>query len=277
MSKKKLLLLISDVATFTVLTLIFIVPFIFIFLTASKSKLEASLFQFSWPSEFRLFQNMSEVLQYADYRMVRALWNSTLLTIGSIVLILVLAGLIAYVLQRRNDRVATFVSTLILSGLILPPSVVPTIFVLQNIGLYKTLVGLIFVEVALGLPFAVLIMRAFMSSIPREIDEAAIIEGASRLQLFSYIIFPLLKPALITITVITAVAIYNDFTLPLYFLPGESNVTAQLTLFSFISQSNSQWNLVFANVVIITIPPLIMYIFFQKQIEAGMTSGAVKG
>jgi raffinose/stachyose/melibiose transport system permease protein len=277
MSKKKLLLLVSDVTTFTVLTLIFIVPFIFIFLTASKSKLEASLFAFSWPSEFRLLQNMSEVMQYADYRMVRALWNSTLLTVGTIVLLLLFAGWIAYVLQRRNDKIATVVSTLILSGLILPPSVVPTIFVLQNIGLYKTLVGLIFVEVALSLPFAVLIMRAFMASIPREIDEAAIIEGASRLQLFSHIIFPLLRPALITITVLTAVAIYNDFTLPLYFLPGESNVTAQLTLFSFISQSNSQWNLVFANVVIITIPPLIMYIFFQKQIESGMTSGAVKG
>jgi raffinose/stachyose/melibiose transport system permease protein len=277
MSRKKLLSLFSDVATFTVLTLLFIVPFIFIFLTASKSKQEASLFRFSWPSEFRLLQNISEVLQYGDYRMVRALWNSTLLTVGSIILILVLAGWIAYVLQRRNDRVANVVGVLMLSGLILPPSVVPTIFVLQQIGLYKTLIGLIFVQVALSLPFAVLIMRAFMASIPREIDEAAMIEGASRLQLFGYIIFPLLKPALITITVITAVAIYNEFTLPLYFLPGESNVTAQLTLFSFISQSNSQWNLVFANVIIITIPPLILYIFFQKQIEAGMTSGAVKG
>jgi raffinose/stachyose/melibiose transport system permease protein len=73
------------------------------------------------------------------------------------------------------------------------------------------------------------------------------------------------------------VVIYNDFTLPLYFLPGNENVTAQLTLFSFISQFSSRWDLLFANVIIITIPPLIMYIFFQKQIVAGLTSGAVKG
>ena len=164
-----------------------------------------------------------------------------------------------------------------LSGLILPPSVVPTIFVLERIGLDKTLIGLILVEVALSLPFAVLIMRAFMASVPCERDEAAIIDGASSLHLFARVILPLLRPAIITITVITAAAVYNDFTLPLYFLPGEENVTAQLTLFSFISQSNSQWNLVFANVFIITIPPLVMYVFFQRQIEAGMTSGAVKG
>lgn len=277
MKPKKLRLLLGDVIVSVVVGVVFIVPFIFMVLTASKNRQEASLFRFSWPTEFRLLQNVRKVLQFADYRMLRALWNSTLLTVGSIVLILLLAGGIAYVLQRRNDRVAAAVSVIMLTGLILPPSVVPTIFVLERIGLDKTLIGLIFVEVALGLPFAVLIMRAFMASIPRELDEAAIIDGASRLQLFARVILPLLQPAIITITVITAVAIYNDFTLPLYFLPGEENVTAQLTLFSFISQSNSQWNMVFANVFIITIPPLIMYVFFQRQIEAGMTSGAVKG
>lgn len=277
MTPKKLRLLLGDVVVFVVVGVVFVVPFVFMVLTASKSKQEASLFEFSWPTELRLLENFQEVLQFADYRMLRALLNSTLLTVGSIVLILLLAGGIAYVLQRRDDRVAAFVSVLMLSGLILPPSVVPTIFVLERIGLDKTLVGLILVEVALGLPFAVLIMRAFMASIPRELDEAAIIDGAGGLHLFARVILPLLRPALITITVITAVAVYNDFTLPLYFLPGEENVTAQLTLFSFISQSNSQWNLVFAAVFIITVPPLIMYIFFQRQIEAGMTSGAVKG
>ncbi len=148
---------------------------------------------------------------------------------------------------------------------------------LERIGLDKTLTGLILVEVASGLPFAALIMCAFMASVPRELDEAAIIDGAGGLHLFARVILPLLQPAIITITVITAVAVYNDFTLPLYFLPGEENVTAQPTLFGFISQSNSQWNLVFAAVFIITIPPLVMYVFFQRQIEAGMTSGAVKG
>ena len=80
-----------------------------------------------------------------------------------------------------------------------------------------------------------------------------------------------------TVIVTSSVAIYNDFSNPLYFLPGDANVTAQLTLFSFMSQFNSQWNLLFADVIIITIPPLILFMFFQRQIVSGMTSGAVKG
>ena len=80
-----------------------------------------------------------------------------------------------------------------------------------------------------------------------------------------------------TVIVVSSVGIYNDFTGPLYFLPGAQNVTVQLTLYSFISQFSSQWNLLFADVVIITIPPLIMFMFFQRQIIAGMTGGAIKG
>ena len=79
------------------------------------------------------------------------------------------------------------------------------------------------------------------------------------------------------VIVTSSVGIYNDFVGPLYFLPGSENVTAQLTLFSFMSQFSSQWNLLFADVVIITIPPLIMFMFFQRQIVSGMTAGAIKG
>lgn len=269
--------ILTDAITLIVVGVVFIVPFVFIFLTASKSQAEAALFEFSLPSDFRLFQNLWEVIQFRDYRMLLALWNSTLLTVGSVILIVILAASVAFVIQRRNDRVASIMSILMLTGLIIPPAVVPTIFVLQEIGLYKTIIGLIFVEVAIQLPFAVLILRAFMASIPREIDEAAIIDGASAWQLFLYVILPLLRPAIITIVVVSAVVIYNDFTLPLYFLPGSENVTAQLTLFSFISQFSSRWDLLFADVVIITIPPLVMYIFFQRQIVEGLTSGAVKG
>lgn len=269
--------LMLDAITLLVMGIVFIIPFIFIILLASKTQQEAALFEFTLPSQFRLFENLQEVIQFRDYRMLLALWNSTVLTVGSVVLIVLLGASVAFVIQRRNDRVASFASTMMLTGLIIPPAVVPTIFVLQEIGLYKSLVGLIFVEVAIQLPFSVLILRAFMASIPREIDEAAIIDGVSSWQLFTLVILPLLRPAIVTIVVVSAVVIYNDFTLPLYFLPGAENVTAQLTLFSYISQFSSQWNLLFANVIIITIPPLIMYIFFQRQIVAGMTSGAVKG
>ena len=266
-----------DALSLVVIGIVFVVPFAFIFLTAAKTRPEAALFQFSWPSEFQLLQNIGEVLAFGDYRMFRALWNSTLLTVGSVTLIVLLSALVAFVMQRRQDRMASIVSSIMLAGLIIPPSVVPTIFLLQWLGIYKTLFGLIMVEVAYTMPFAILIFRAFMASIPGEIDEAAIMDGASPLRVFFSIILPLLQPAIITVIVTSAVGIYNDFVGPLYFLPGSENVTAQLTLFSFMSQFSSQWNLLFADVLVITILPLIMFMFFQRQIVSGMTTGAIKG
>jgi raffinose/stachyose/melibiose transport system permease protein len=266
-----------DVLSLVVIGIIFVVPFIFIFLTAAKTRGEAALFQFTWPSEFQLIQNIREVMTFGDYRMFRALWNSTLLTVGSVTLIVLLSALVAFVMQRRRDRMASLVSSIMLAGLIIPPAVVPTIFLLQWLGIYKTLFGLIMVEVAYTMPFAILIFRAFMASIPSEIDEAAIMDGASPLRVFFFIVLPLLRPAIITVIVTAAVGIYNDFTGPLYFLPGSENVTAQLTLFSFISQFSSQWNLLFADVLVITILPLVMFMFFQRQIVSGMTKGAIKG
>ena len=164
-----------------------------------------------------------------------------------------------------------------LAGLIIPPAIVPTIYVLQSLGLFKTLIGLTLVEIAFLLPFSVLIFRTFMASIPRELDEAAIIDGATGPQLFRHVIFPLLRPAIITVIVVSAVAVYNDFVNPLYFLPGNENATVQLTLYNFTSQMGSRWQLLFTDVLLITIPPLIMFILFQRQIVSGMAAGAVKG
>ena len=92
------------------------------------------------------------------------------------------------------------------------------------------------IEVALQMPFAVLVFRAFMASVPRELDEAATIDGASPLRIFFSVILPLMRPAIVTVVVITAVTVYNDFTLPLYFLPGSENVTVQLTLYNLSSK-----------------------------------------
>ncbi len=267
----------ADAITLVVVGVIFIVPFVFILLTASKSRQEAGLFAFTWPNQFLLLENLVGVISSNDYRMLLALRNSALLTVTSVTLIVFFSALVAYVMQRRNDWVANLVNAVMFAGLVLPPAVVPTVFWMQTLGIYKTILSLVFVEVALALPFSTLILRAFIGTIPREIDEAAIIDGASPTRLFLSVILPLLRPAIVTIIVTSSVAIYNDFSNPLYFLPGSQNVTAQLTLFTFMSQYNSQWNMVFADVVLITIPPLILFMFFQRQIVSGMTSGAVKG
>jgi raffinose/stachyose/melibiose transport system permease protein len=266
-----------DVAAFAVAGIVFVIPFVFIVLTAAKDRVEAARFEFSLPTDWFLLDNIAQVLAARNGIVVTAMRNSLILTVGSVTILVVLAAMVAFVLQRRRDRVAALVTALMLAGLIIPPAIVPTIYVLQSIGLFKTLVGLTLVEIAFLLPFSVLIFRTFMSSIPRELDEAAIIDGATGTQLFRHVIFPLLRPAVITVIVVSSVAVYNDFVNPLYFLPGNENATVQLTLYNFTSQMGSRWQLLFTDVLLITIPPLIMFILFQRQIVSGMAAGAVKG
>ena len=125
------------------------------------------------------------------------------------------------------------ISLLVLAGLIVPPAVVPTIWVLQKVGLFKTMPGLILVEIAYGLPFCILLFRAFMATVPRELDEAAVVDGAGPMQIFFRVIFPVLRSVIMTVIILQTVFVYNDFQNPLYFLPGTQNATVQVTLLNF--------------------------------------------
>ncbi len=258
-------------------TVFFLVPFTFVITMAAKDPREASLLEFSWPAHFQLWDNIVQVFQARDYMLIIAFINSTILTVASVTLMVICGAMIAFVLDRRKSKLNPLINTLVLAGLIIPPAVVPTIWVMQSLGIFKTLFGLILIEVAFGLSFTVLTMRAFVATIPREIDEAAIVDGAGGLRLFFRVIFPLLKSVIVTIVVVQSIFVFNDFQNPLYFLPGDKNATVQLTLFNFQSQYVTTYNLLFANILVITIPMLVMYIVFQRQIVAGMTSGAVKG
>ncbi|WP_433383987.1 carbohydrate ABC transporter permease [Actinoplanes sp. CA-142083] len=257
--------------------IVFLVPFAFILLTAVKDHQQASLLDFSWPHQFQFVQNFVDVVQARDYMLIIAFINSTILTVTSVTLMVVLGAMVAFVLQRRKSRWNGLVNALVLAGLIIPPAVVPTIWVLQKLGLFRTMPGLILIEVAFGLSFVILLFRAFIGTIPRELDEAAIIDGAGPMRLFFRVVLPLLRPVIITSIVVQSVFVFNDFTNPLYFLPGDQNATVQLTLYNFSSQYSTQYNLLFMNILLITIPPLIMFLFFNRQIVAGMTAGAIKG
>ncbi|GAA3879871.1 carbohydrate ABC transporter permease [Tessaracoccus defluvii] len=258
-------------------TVFFLVPFAFVFMMAGKTAPEAARLEFSWPTEFVMLDNIVAVFQARNYMLIIAFINSTILTVASVTLMVIFGSMIAFVLDRRRSKLNPWINGAVLAGLIIPPAVVPTIWVMQSMGLFKTLIGLILIEVAFGLSFTVLTMRAFMATIPREIDEAAIVDGAGPLRLFFRVILPLLKPVIVTIVVVQSIMVFNDFQNPLYFLPGDQNATVQLTLFNFQSQFLTQYNLLFTNILVITIPMLVMYLIFQRQIVAGMTSGAVKG
>jgi raffinose/stachyose/melibiose transport system permease protein len=264
-------------ASIVVTFVLFIIPFLFIISIASKTVREAANLEFSIPTSFVLLDNLVQVVQARDFLMVIAFINSVVLTVVSVAVLVVLGSMIAYVLQRRSGKLNAAVSLLVLAGLIVPPAVVPTIWVLQQVGLFKTMPGLILIEIAFGLPFSILLFRAFIAGIPRELDEAARVDGASPIRTFFQVIFPVLRSVIMTVIILQSVAIYNDFQNPLYFLPGTQNATVQLTLFNFQSQFNTQYNLLFAGILLVAIPPLIMFIFFNRKIVEGMAAGSVKG
>ncbi|WP_108461523.1 carbohydrate ABC transporter permease [Devosia naphthalenivorans] len=257
--------------------IVFLVPFSFIILMAFKDRTQAQLLDFSWPQGMHLWSNIVEVVTTRNWMLLTAFINSTILTVASVTLLVIFAAMVGFVLQRRKTRFNGLIEFLILAGLMIPPAVVPTIWLLQGIGLFGKLHGMVLVEIAYSLPFSILLYRAFIATIPREMDEAAIIDGARPLDVFFRIVLPLLWPVTVTNIVVQSVAIFNDFTNPLYYLPGNANATVQLTLYNFQSQFQTSYNLLFTNIALITIPPLIVFLFFNRQIVAGMTAGAVKG
>jgi raffinose/stachyose/melibiose transport system permease protein len=255
---------------------IFGIPFYFVIINAFKDVQESSLLNMDWPSASHFIENLQEVLSARDGMILRAFYNSVMITGLSIILLILFGAAAGYVLQRKVSKVTPFINFLLLAGLIIPPAVVPTIWVLQEIGLFKTMPGIVLVEVALNLPFTIILFRGFMVTIPKSLDEAALIDGCGRFRLFFHIILPLLKPVSATVVVLTAVSVYNDFVNPLYFFPGAENATLQLTLYNFMSMYITKWNLLFTNILVISIPPLILFIIFNKKIVAGMTAGSVK-
>jgi len=267
----------GGIAAIAATFVVFVIPFLFIILMAFKDKQQSALRDFSWPNGFHLFENLYEVIKTRNWMMITAFINSSLITVVSVTLLIVLAAMVGFVLARRKTKWNGTIEFLILAGLMIPPAVVPTIWLLQGLKLFGTLHGMILIQVAYNLPFSIILYRAFIATIPRELDEAAVIDGARPLDVFFRIILPLLWPVTVTNIVVQSVGIFNDFTNPLYYLPGNQNATVQLTLYNFQSQFSTAYNLLFTNILLITIPPLIVFMFFNRQIVAGMTAGAVKG
>jgi raffinose/stachyose/melibiose transport system permease protein len=275
--KKGLSRIFVEVIAVIVCSAIFLVPFYFIIVNAVKTRQEAAKLSIAWPTDFRVLENIQEVLSARDNMLLLAFFNSSVITISSIVILLVVCSMAGFILQRKKGKAITIIGAIFLSGLMIPPAVVPTIWVLEQLHIFKTFPGIILVMVAISIPFSILLYTGFVATIPKELDEAAIIDGCGGFRLFFNIIFPMLKPIHSTVIILNAVQIFNDFVHPLYFFPGSDNATVQLTLYNFMSMYDTSWNLLFANVLLITIPPFILFLIFSEKIVAGMTAGSVKG
>ena len=268
--------IIGDVIGVLLTVVIFIIPFYFMFVQSITTKKEANRLSIAWPTELH-FENYLEVIKHGNYQLVTAFKNSAILTVFTVLGLIVTGAMAGYVIQRRKGKLMTTIQSVIMLGLMIPASILPTIRMLQSMGIYKTMFSMVMIEIALQTPFTIMLYRGFMSSIPVDLEEAASIDGCNRWQIFQKVIFPLLKPIQATIIILVGVQTFNDFTNPLYFLPGAANTTVQLTLYNYKGQLGNNYNLLFADIIIITVPMLILFLFFNKRIVAGMVAGAVKG
>ncbi len=256
------------------ISIVFVYPILMVVMTSFKKKTEANVLSVSLPSEW-MFENYQQVWEKA--KIGQSLLNSLQITTFSVILILVFASTLSFVLVRRNTRACRAISGLLSFGIIAPMAILPTSQLLRFLGLYGEKAALVFVYAAIYLPFSVMLFSSFIKTLPVEMDEAGVIDGTRGFGLFFRIIFPLLRPVTTTIGVLAFMWVWNDFQYPLYLLNSSAKWTLPLSVYSFYGQYSRSWNLVCADMVIVSIPVVLLYMFAQKYIVSGMTAGAVKG
>jgi raffinose/stachyose/melibiose transport system permease protein len=165
---------------------------------------------------------------------------------------------------------------MLLFGIIAPIAILPTVQLFRYLNIYGSKISLIFLYASIYLPFSTMLFSSFIKSIPQELDEAAVMDGAARYELFFRVIFPLLKPVTATTGILAFMWVWNDFQYPLYFLNSSTKWTLPLSVYNFYGQYSRSWNLVCADMVLVSLPVILVYIVAQKYIIAGMTAGAVK-
>ena len=271
--KQKHMLLVREVV-FWLLSLIIIVPFLIVVFNAFKTKPEALNMELSLPTALH-FENFAKVWEDAD--ILNSLKNSLILSVTSVTITVIASSMCAYVISRYRTRLNRFIYVYFAMGLMVPVSMVTIVKVLRTIHLYNTLPGTIMVFVALIMPLSVFLYYGFISGIPKELDEAAVIDGAKAVRIFLQVIFPLLKPATVTVIMINFLNVWNDFQIPLYTLADPDKAVIVQKVYNFYGTYTASWNLVSVTILYAILPILVVYLFGQKYIISGMVAGSVKG
>lgn len=204
--------------------------------------------------------------------------NSVLVTVGAVALCTAVSVLAAYPLGRYLFRGSRALSIYFLSGLMLPfrLAILPIFYLLASIGLVDSRLGLMLVYAASGVPFSVFILTAFFRQLPRELEEAARMDGAGEFSIFGRIMLPLVRPAVATVVVFQFVPLWNDFFFPLVLLRSSEKATLPVGLTVFFGQHQTDWSTLFAGLMITTIPLVILFLAATKQVIAGLVEGIGK-
>lgn len=272
MKKKRITILLSLMAL--ALSLLILVPLLIMIFGSFKDSASAQQFNLLPPKKWH-FNNYIYVIKEGGIGLAFA--NSMLIMGCMVVIDLIFGSMCAFIISRRGDRASNILYYIFMLGMISPMQVITTFGLLKVLGLVGSYQGVILVELAIWLPWTIFTITGFIKGVPRDLDEAAFIDGAGTLWVFAKIILPLLKPIMATLVVSTAMASWNEFMIPLYFFNSPGKSTMPLTVYNFFGQYASDWNYVFSDLVLTALPITVLYLFCQKYIIAGQTAGAVKG
>ena len=258
-------------------TIIVIVPFLWVVLSSFKTTKEILASPFSLPAHWR-FDNY--VHAWTDAGIRQFFLNTVIVVSVALVLVMLLGAMCAYVLARFKFPGARFIYYLMLAGLTFPIflAIVPLFFILKNIELINTLPGLIMVYVAFALPFTVFFLYAFFRTLPDDVYEAALIDGAGEWRTFFRIMLPMARPGMAAVAIFNFLGLWNQFLLPVALNTDQSKYVLTQGMASFASQAGYavDFGALFAAVVITVVPVLIVYVIFQRRLEGSVSRGTFR-
>lgn len=257
-----------------ILGCIHLIPIYITTTVAFKKKTDLSS-RWLLPTEL-YFDNFIHAFEKAE--LLLAMKNSFIITACSIVLITTLGALAAYPLARHKSVTNKVILNLILAVMMVPPLsiLVPLLTTLTRIHGINTYWGIILTLTTFNLPLSIFLYSNFIHTIPKELEEAAMIDGCSKFRTFRTVIFPLLKPITATVIILTGVGIWNDYQFSVYLLQSQKMKVVTLAISSFFSTSSSNLGAAAAGAIIAVLPVIVLYIFLQRYFIAGMTSGSIK-
>jgi len=262
-------------ALFIFLTIVAIYPLIWV--ATNSFKTDVQLYDNSWalPKEW----HVENYVTAWKYGIARYLLNSVIVTLAAVLINILFSLMAAYALARFQFRGRTLLLYFILGGIMLAPevSLIPLFRILSAMNLYDTRWALILPNVAFGIPFTTFLVRSYMLGLPRDFEEAAVMDGASSLGVFRHIVIPLCRPIIASAMLLDAMRVWNEFMFALTFITKESIKTVPIGLMAFSGALREQWTVVMAGLIISAIPMILLFLLTQRQFIRGLAAGGIKG
>ena len=257
------------------LLLLYIVPFLFVLVNSFKDRKDVISNPLALPSTFK-FSNYISAFEKMSYG--HAFFNTLIITVLSVLIIIIFSSMTAYILVRKNWKFNKIMFFAMVISMIIPFQgiMIPLVKIYGSVGMLNTKWSLIYMYLGFGLSLAVFMYHGFIKSIPLELEEAAMIDGATRFQTFWKIIFPIMKPITMTITTLDMLWIWNDFLLPSLVLTAPNERTLQLSTYVFSGTYTIDYGLSMSALMLSILPILIIYLFLQKSIIGNVLQGSIK-